>query len=45
MHAEAWSVVRGGVMIPEIGIEFLCSIEGHAEAGMVGRIDVADLAE
>jgi nitrite reductase (NO-forming) len=40
IHAEAGETVSGEVTIPAEGMDFICSIAGHADAGMVGRVNV-----
>ena len=39
--AEAGQTATGSVVVPAAGITFLCSIPGHADAGMKGTISVA----
>ncbi len=39
--ARPGETVRGEVEVPAGGLEFVCSIPGHALAGMRGRITVA----
>jgi nitrite reductase (NO-forming) len=40
LTAEAGKTVTGSVTVPAGGITFLCSIPGHAAAGMTGMISV-----
>jgi uncharacterized cupredoxin-like copper-binding protein len=40
IHAEAGQTARGEVDVPAGGLEFICSIVGHADAGMRGTITV-----
>ena len=39
--AEAGATATGTVTVPDAGISFLCSIPGHADAGMKGMVMVA----
>ena len=39
--AEAGQTASGSVAVPAAGLTFLCSIPGHAAAGMTGSISVA----
>ncbi len=41
IHAEAGETVTGEVTLPEGRMEFICSIVGHADAGMTGHVTVA----
>ena len=41
ISADAGATVAGKVTVPSGGITFLCSIPGHADAGMKGSITVA----
>ncbi|MGH2463217.1 MAG: multicopper oxidase domain-containing protein [Candidatus Limnocylindria bacterium] len=41
IQAEAGQTVSGEVVIPEGGTTFLCSVPGHADAGMTGSVTVA----
>ncbi len=41
LTAEAGKTVKGEVDVPAAGLPFLCSIPGHADAGMKGSIAVA----
>jgi nitrite reductase (NO-forming) len=40
LTADAGATTRGSVTVPAAGIAFLCSIPGHAAAGMTGAISV-----
>jgi manganese oxidase len=40
VYAEGGQTATGEVDIPQGGIEFICSIVGHADAGMVGAVTV-----
>lgn len=40
ISAEAHSTVSGSVTIPAAGLSFICSVAGHAEAGMRGEVMV-----
>jgi nitrite reductase (NO-forming) len=40
-HAEAGATASVEVDVPAAGVSFLCSIPGHAAAGMTGQITVA----
>ena len=42
--AEGGQTVTGEVVIPAGGIDFICSIPGHAAAGMKGRVTAAGTA-
>ncbi len=42
--ARPGETVRGEVEVPDGGLEFVCSIPGHAQAGMRGTITVAATA-
>ncbi|GIV82454.1 MAG: hypothetical protein KatS3mg051_1808 [Anaerolineae bacterium] len=42
--ARPGETVRGEVDVPAGGLEFVCSIPGHAQAGMRGTITVATAA-
>ncbi len=42
--AEAGQLATGAVDVPAAGLSFLCSIPGHAAAGMEGAITVGDAA-
>lgn len=42
--AEGGQTVKGEVTIPAGGLAFLCSIPGHADAGMKGAVTVAGAA-
>ena len=44
LSADAGATVSGKVTVPAAGITFLCSIPGHADAGMKGSITVAGAA-
>lgn len=39
--AEAGQTATGEVTVPEGGMTFLCSVPGHADAGMTGSVTVA----
>jgi nitrite reductase (NO-forming) len=41
LTAERGKTVTGMVTVPAAGIAFLCSIRGHADAGMKGNVTVA----
>jgi nitrite reductase (NO-forming) len=41
LEADPGMTVDGEVAIPAGGQEFICSVPGHAQAGMVGRVVVA----
>jgi nitrite reductase (NO-forming) len=41
ISADAGATVNGKVTVPAAGLTFLCSITGHADAGMKGSISVA----
>ena len=41
VSADAGATVTGKVTVPAGGLSFLCSIPGHADAGMQGSISVA----
>lgn len=43
--AEAGEAATGPVTIPEGGLEFICSIPGHEDAGMKGTVRVASTAQ
>ena len=40
LTAEAGKTVTGQVTVPAGGLEFICSIPGHAPAGMIGTVAV-----
>lgn len=40
VYAEAGQTVTGEVVVPDGGAPFICSIPGHAPAGMTGEIEV-----
>jgi nitrite reductase (NO-forming) len=40
LTADAGKTVTGQVTVPAGGLEFICSIPGHAPAGMTGRVSV-----
>jgi len=40
IHAESGESATGTVTIPAAGLGFICSIAGHADAGMKGRVAV-----
>jgi manganese oxidase len=40
VYAEGGQTATGQVDIPEGGMEFICSIVGHADAGMTGEVTV-----
>jgi nitrite reductase (NO-forming) len=42
--AQGGQAVKGQVTIPAAGLTFLCSIPGHADAGMKGTVTVAGTA-
>src|SRR5689334_18684251 len=44
LTADAGATVKGTVNVPAAGIGFLCSIPGHAAAGMTGKLTVAGAA-
>jgi nitrite reductase (NO-forming) len=44
LSADAGATVKGTVNVPATGLGFLCSIPGHAAAGMTGTIAVAGSA-
>ncbi|MEX2548121.1 MAG: plastocyanin/azurin family copper-binding protein, partial [Chloroflexota bacterium] len=44
IHAEAGQTTTATVDIPSGGLDFICSITGHEEAGMTGSITVAGTA-
>jgi nitrite reductase (NO-forming) len=44
LSADAGATVKGTVNVPAAGLGFLCSIPGHAAAGMTGTIAVAGSA-
>jgi nitrite reductase (NO-forming) len=41
LTAEAGQTVSGEVVVPAEGLGFICSIPGHAQAGMAGAISVS----
>ena len=41
IQAEAGQTASGEVVIPDGGTTFLCSVPGHADAGMTGNVTVA----
>ncbi len=41
LRAEAGQRATGEVVIPDSGTTFLCSVPGHADAGMAGSVTVA----
>lgn len=41
LQAEAGQTTTGEVAIPEGGMTFVCSVPGHADAGMTGGVTVA----
>ncbi|HKO32983.1 MAG TPA: plastocyanin/azurin family copper-binding protein, partial [Candidatus Limnocylindria bacterium] len=41
VQAEAGHTAEGEVLVPAEGLGYLCSIPGHADAGMTGAITVA----
>lgn len=41
LQAEAGQTAEGEVVVPAEGLDYLCSIPGHADAGMKGAISVA----
>ncbi len=41
ISAEAGATVSGKVTVPAAGITFMCSVPGHADAGMKGSVSVA----
>lgn len=41
LTAEAGKTVTGQIAVPATGVSFLCSIPGHAPAGMTGSITVS----
>lgn len=41
IQAEAGQTTSGEVVIPDGGTTFLCSVPGHADAGMTGNVTVA----
>jgi nitrite reductase (NO-forming) len=43
--AQAGETVSGEIDVPAEGIDFICSIPGHADAGMSGRVSVAGQAQ
>jgi nitrite reductase (NO-forming) len=44
LSADAGATVKGSVNVPAAGLGFLCSIPGHAAAGMTGTVAVAGSA-
>ena len=44
LAASAGETVTGKVAVPAAGITFICSIPGHAEAGMKGSVSVSGQA-
>jgi nitrite reductase (NO-forming) len=44
LSADAGATVKGTVNVPAAGLAFLCSIPGHAPAGMTGTVAVAGSA-
>jgi uncharacterized cupredoxin-like copper-binding protein len=40
--AQPGETVSGEIVVPPAGLEFVCSVPGHAPAGMHGRISVKD---
>jgi plastocyanin len=42
IEAEAHATATGEVTIPAAGLTFICSVPGHADAGMTGEIMVGD---
>jgi nitrite reductase (NO-forming) len=44
LTADAGATVKGTVNVPAAGLGFLCSIPGHAPAGMTGTVAVAGAA-
>src|SRR6187402_283217 len=40
-HAEPGQSATAQVVVPEGGLDFICSVPGHADAGMRGHISVA----
>lgn len=45
IRAEAGQQASGAVDVPASGLSFLCSIPGHADAGMKGEIVVSGVAQ
>ena len=45
ISAEAHTVATGEVTIPSGGLTFICSVPGHADAGMRGEVMVAATGE
>jgi len=41
LTADAGKTVTGQVTVPAGGLDFICSIPGHAPAGMTGKVSVA----
>jgi nitrite reductase (NO-forming) len=41
LSADPGATVKGDVTVPAAGLSFLCSIPGHADAGMKGSVSVA----
>jgi nitrite reductase (NO-forming) len=44
LSADAGATVKGTVNVPAAGLGFLCSVPGHAAAGMTGTVAVAGSA-
>jgi nitrite reductase (NO-forming) len=42
LTADAGQTVKGTVNVPAAGLAFLCSIPGHAAAGMTGKLSVGN---
>lgn len=40
LAAKPGQTVSGEIVVPAAGLEFICSVPGHAPAGMRGRISV-----
>jgi nitrite reductase (NO-forming) len=45
IHAEPGEAASGAVDIPSAGLDFICSIPGHVDAGMKGAVRVASTAQ
>ena len=42
IEAEAGKTVEGTIMVPEAGLDFICSIPGHEAGGMSGAVRVGE---
>ena len=45
LTADPGATVKGTVTVPAAGLGFLCSVPGHAAAGMTGTVSVAGAAQ